>query len=86
LKGRPLLRIFVAAALMVILTAVLPLVLGCSQLPPTSPTASPARDKGVPPPLYRPGTTDQAADVQTAGQTGCGDEKENPNEPIAPET
>jgi hypothetical protein len=86
LKGRPLLRIFVAAALMVILTAVLPLVSGCSQLPPTSPTASPARDKGVPPPLYRPGTADQTADVQPVGQTGQGDERESPDEPIAPET
>jgi hypothetical protein len=86
LKGRSLLRIVIAAALTVILAAVLPLVLGCSQLPTNSPTTVPPRDKGVPPPLYRPGTPDQAVDIQTADQAACGGEMENPNETIAPKT
>jgi hypothetical protein len=86
LKGRPLLRVFIAAALVVILTAVLPLVLGCSKLAPTRPATAPATDKGVRPPLYQPGLPDQAVDVQTEGQAECSGELENPNEPIAPET
>jgi len=84
LKGRSLLRIFIAVALTVILAAVLPLVLGCSQLPTNSPTTVPPGDKGVPPPLYQPGTPDQAVDVQTADQAACGGGMENPSETIAP--